>query len=60
MKFFKRDGADSKTALRAYESAANDRMRVVLSRETPHEDAKVVEDRLRNMVYGTTKRYDPS
>jgi len=55
MKLFKKDATSSKSATRAYESAVNDRMRMVLSRETQHDDAEIVEQRLRNMVYGTNR-----
>jgi len=56
MKLFRRGAASSKREDRAYEIAANDRMRNVLSRETNHDDAETVEIRLRNMIYGTNKQ----
>jgi hypothetical protein len=55
MKLFRRGTNTSKADDRAYEAAANDRMRIVLARETPHDDAESVENRLRNMIYGTNK-----
>jgi hypothetical protein len=55
MKLFKRGSTTSKAEDRAYSNAVNDRMRTVLSRETHHDDAETVENRLRNMVYGTNK-----
>jgi hypothetical protein len=55
MKLFRRGSATSKAEDRAYSNAVNDRMRILLSRETNHDDAQTVENRLRNMVYGTNK-----
>jgi hypothetical protein len=55
MKLFRRNTSTSKSDDRAYHDAVNDRMRSVLSRETNHDDAETVENRLRNMVYGTNK-----
>lgn len=55
MKLFRRDSTTSKAQDRAYDNAVNDRMRIVLGRETDHDDAQTVENRLRNMVYGTNK-----
>ncbi len=40
----------------AYVTAINDRMKKVLAQETDHDDAEVVETRLRNMIYGTNKK----
>ena len=56
MKLFRKGSATSKADDRAYSEAVNDRMRNVLSRETNHDDAETVENRLRNMVYGTNKK----
>jgi hypothetical protein len=56
MKLFRRGSASSKREDRAYEAAANDRMRNVLSRETNHDDPETVEIRLRNMNYGANKQ----
>ncbi|GMQ92816.1 MAG: hypothetical protein BMS9Abin12_0293 [Acidimicrobiia bacterium] len=56
MKLFRRGSATSKSEDRAYDDVVTDRMRNVLSRETNHDDAKTVENRLRNMVYGTNKQ----
>ena len=55
MKLFRKSSAASKEADRAYSESVNDRMRIVLGRETQHDDAETVENRLRNMVYGTNK-----
>jgi len=55
MRLFKRGTTTSKSEDRAYEDAVNDRMRSVLARETNHDDAETVENRLRNMIYGTNK-----
>ena len=43
-------------ALGDHDEAVNNRMKSVLSRETDHDDASAVEQRLRNMVYGTNKK----
>ncbi len=55
MKLFRKGTSTSKREDRAYDAAVNSRMRTVLSRETNHDDAETVENRLRNMVYGTNK-----
>ncbi len=55
MKLFRRGSATSKAEDRAYSNAVNARMRILLARETNHDDAQTVESRLRNMVYGTNK-----
>jgi hypothetical protein len=55
MKLFRKGTQTSKAEDRAYDAAVNDRMRLVLARETQHDDAETVENRLRNMVYGTNK-----
>ena len=55
MKLFRKGTAASKREDRAYEKTVNNRMRDVLSRETNHDDAETVENRLRNMIYGTNK-----
>ena len=52
---FRRASSTTKEDDRAYSESVNDRMRIVLARETPHDDAETVENRLRNMVYGTNK-----
>jgi hypothetical protein len=56
MKLFRRSTADDRRADREYDDAVNDRMKSVLGRPTDHDDADVVEQRLRNMAYGTNKR----
>jgi hypothetical protein len=56
MKLFKRNTSDEQRADREYDEAVNDRMKSVLGRETDHDDASVVEQRLRNMMYGTNKK----
>lgn len=55
MKLFRRTSNTTKEDDRAYSESVNDRMKIVLSRETQHDDAETVENRLRNMVYGTNK-----
>lgn len=55
MKLFRRSSTTSEAEDRAYDEAVNNRMRIVLGRETNHDDAQAVEDRLRNMVYGSNK-----
>ena len=55
MKLFKR-GSEQKRVDRDYDELVNDRMRVVLSKDTEQEDAKTVETRLRNMNYGTSRK----
>ncbi len=52
---FRRRSRTSKSEDRAYDAAVNDRMRMVLARETNHDDAQSVENRLRNMAYGTNR-----
>jgi hypothetical protein len=56
MKLFRRSSADDRRADRAYDDAVNNRMKSVLGRPTDHDDADVVEQRLRNMAYGTSRR----
>ena len=56
MKLFRRSTADDRRADRDYDEAVNDRMKSVLGRPTNHDDADLVEQRLRNMAYGTNKR----
>jgi hypothetical protein len=55
MKLFRRGNATSEAEDRAYSEAVNDRMRNLLARPTDHDDAETVENRLRNMVYGSNK-----
>lgn len=55
MKLFRKGTTTTKREDRAHDEAVANRMRSVLSRETNHDDAKIVEDRLRNMAYGTNK-----
>lgn len=55
MKLFRKGTPVSKREDRAHEEAVSSRMRNVLSRETNHDDAETVENRLRNMIYGTNK-----
>jgi hypothetical protein len=56
MKLFKKDGAEKRRD-REHEDAVSNRMRMVLSKDTVHEDdAATVESRLRNMNYGTSRR----
>ena len=55
MKLFRKGTQTSKAEDRAYDAAVNDRMRLVLARETQYDDAETVENRLRNMIYGTNK-----
>lgn len=56
MKLFRRNTSDERADDRDHEDAVNDRMRSVLGRSTDHDDAKVVEQRIRNLSYGTNKR----
>lgn len=56
MKLFKRTHTDERRVDREYDEAVNDRMKSVLGKSTNHDDADAVEQRLRNMVYGTNKR----
>lgn len=56
MKLFRRTTSDERREDREYDEAVNDRMRSVLNRSTQHDDATAVEQRLRNMAYGTNKR----
>jgi hypothetical protein len=56
MKLFRRTTSDERRADREYDEAVNHRMKSVLNRSTDHDEAAVVEQRLRNMVYGTNKR----
>ena len=56
MKFFKK-GNDEKRRDREHNDVVSNRMRMVLSKDTVHEDdAETVESRLRNMNYGTSRR----
>lgn len=56
MKLFRRTTPDERRADREYDETVNDRMKSVLERSTEHDDAELVEQRLRNMNYGTNKR----
>ncbi len=56
MKLFRRSTSEERRADREYDEAVNDRMKSVLEWETAHDDADLVEQRLRNMVYGTNKQ----
>ena len=56
MKLFRRSTSEERRADREYDEAVNDRMKSVLGRETEHDDADAVEQRLRNMIYGTNKK----
>ena len=56
MKLFRKNTSDERRAERDYDEAVNDRMKSVLGRDTNHDEADVVEQRLRNMAYGTNKR----
>lgn len=56
MKLFKRNTSEEQRADREHDEAVNNRMKNVLNRETNHDDASAVEQRLRNMVYGTNKK----
>lgn len=55
MKLFKRD-SEQKRVDRDYDELVNSRMRIVLSKDTEQEDAVTVENRLRNMNYGTSRK----
>lgn len=56
MRLFRKSTSEERRADREYDESVNDRMKSVLSRPTNHDDAELVEQRLRNMVYGTNKR----
>jgi hypothetical protein len=57
MRLFRKNTSDERRAERDHEDAVNDRMRSVLGKDTDYDDdADVVEQRLRNMAYGTNKR----
>ncbi len=56
MKLFRRSTSEERRADREYDEAVNNRMKSVLGRETKHDDADAVEQRLRNMIYGTNKK----
>ena len=56
MKLFRRNTSEERRADREYDETVNHRMKSVLGRPTNHDDAELVEQRLRNMVYGTNKR----
>ncbi len=56
MKMFRRNTSDERREDRDYDEAVNDRMKSVLNRSTTHDDAALVEQRIRNMSYGTNKR----
>jgi hypothetical protein len=56
MKLFRKNTSDERRAEQDYDEAVNDRMKSVLGRETDYDEAAVVEQRLRNMAYGTNKR----
>ena len=56
MKLFRRNTTEERRDDRDHEDAVNDRMRSVLGRSTNHDDAELVEQRIRNMNYGTNKK----
>ncbi len=56
MKLFKKNTSDERRVDRDHDEAVNDRMKSVLGRSTDHDEAAIVEQRLRNMAYGTNKR----
>lgn len=56
MKLFRRNTSEERREDRDYDEAVNDRMKSVLGRSTDHDDATAVEQRLRNLSYGTNKR----
>jgi hypothetical protein len=56
MKLFRKNTSEERRADREYDESVNHRMKTVLGRPTNHDDAELVEQRLRNMVYGTNKR----
>lgn len=56
MNFFKKGAADKRKD-KEHNDVVSDRMRMVLSKDTVHtDDAETVENRLRNMNYGTSRR----
>jgi len=56
MKLFRRNTSDERRDDREYDDAVNDRMKSVLGRSIDHDDAELVEQRIRNMSYGTNKK----
>ena len=55
MRLFKR-GTTDKLADRKHLENVNDRLRLLVSKETEYEDPSSVEARLRNMNYGTSRK----
>ncbi len=56
MKLFKKGAADKRRD-REHDDVVSNRMRMVLAKDTVHDDdAETVENRLRNMNYGTSRR----
>ena len=55
MRLFNR-GNTTKRADRAHDEQVSERMRIVLNKDTEHEDAKTVETRIRNMNYGSSRK----
>lgn len=56
MKLFRRNTTEERRDDREHDDAVNDRMKTVLGRSTDHDDATLVEQRIRNMSYGTNKK----
>lgn len=56
MKLFRRNTTEERRDDREHDDAVNDRMKTVLGRSTDHDDAAIVEQRIRNMSYGTNKK----
>ena len=56
MKLFRRTTSDERREDRDYDEAVNDRMKSVLGRSIDRDEAALVEQRIRNLSYGTNKR----
>ncbi len=56
MKLFRRATSEEPRIGIEHDEAVNKRLKSVLGRTTPHDDADAVERRLRNMVYGTNRQ----
>jgi hypothetical protein len=55
MRLFSRENS-SKRSDRAHDNNVNERLRLVLSREIEREDADIVEGRIRNLNYGSSRK----
>jgi hypothetical protein len=55
MSIFNR-GSSTKRSERAHNEHVSERMRVVLNKEVDREDAETVENRIRNLNYGSSRK----